>query len=155
MWDSESDLFLNHSLCWALYHIIYHVMSLSRYNQVNAISLACSTGVEGCKELTTGWFKEWMSDPAHNKYVPICVSHLSPSLVTAVIAFNTLSPFTIVPGLVPTWRPQCTAVRSQQEEWMSGTLPGPCLRMPPSLQRLISSCMLCHAPNSPGCSTGQ
>ncbi|XP_062274018.1 aminopeptidase Ey-like [Scomber scombrus] len=33
-----------------------------QYNQVNAISMACSTGVEGCKELTTGWFKEWMNN---------------------------------------------------------------------------------------------
>ncbi|KAM7406492.1 hypothetical protein PAMP_000866 [Pampus punctatissimus] len=33
-----------------------------QYNQVNAISLACSTGVEGCTELTTGWFTEWMNN---------------------------------------------------------------------------------------------
>ncbi|KAM7423676.1 hypothetical protein PAMA_000166 [Pampus argenteus] len=33
-----------------------------QYNQVNAISLACSTGVEGCTELTTGWFAEWMNN---------------------------------------------------------------------------------------------
>lgn len=37
-----------------------------QYNQVNAISLACSSGVEGCRELTTGWFREWMANPAHN-----------------------------------------------------------------------------------------
>ncbi|KAM9764878.1 aminopeptidase Ey-like [Menidia menidia] len=37
-----------------------------QYNQVNAISLACSSGVEGCTELTTGWFKEWMKNPAAN-----------------------------------------------------------------------------------------
>ncbi|XP_072236216.1 aminopeptidase Ey-like [Leuresthes tenuis] len=37
-----------------------------QYNQVNAISMACSTGVEGCAELTTGWFKEWMKNPATN-----------------------------------------------------------------------------------------
>ncbi|XP_015259615.1 PREDICTED: aminopeptidase N-like isoform X2 [Cyprinodon variegatus] len=37
-----------------------------QYNQVNAISLACSAGVEGCKELTSGWFKEWMNNPAVN-----------------------------------------------------------------------------------------
>ncbi|XP_042339832.1 aminopeptidase Ey-like [Plectropomus leopardus] len=41
-----------------------------QYNQVNAISMACSTGVEGCKELTTGWFKEWMENPAVNKISP-------------------------------------------------------------------------------------
>uniref|UniRef100_A0A3P8SB73 Aminopeptidase n=1 Tax=Amphiprion percula TaxID=161767 RepID=A0A3P8SB73_AMPPE len=38
-----------------------------QYNQINAISLACSTGVEGCRELTTKWFKEWMTNPADNK----------------------------------------------------------------------------------------
>lgn len=38
-----------------------------QYNQINAISLACSTGVEGCRELTTKWFKEWMTNPAENK----------------------------------------------------------------------------------------
>uniref|UniRef100_A0A667XA10 Aminopeptidase n=1 Tax=Myripristis murdjan TaxID=586833 RepID=A0A667XA10_9TELE len=33
---------------------------------VNAISMACSTGVEGCEELTTGWFRAWMKDPTNN-----------------------------------------------------------------------------------------
>lgn len=41
-----------------------------QYNQVVAISLACSTGVEGCEELTTGWFREWMNDPTNNKISP-------------------------------------------------------------------------------------
>ncbi|XP_068612814.1 aminopeptidase Ey-like [Brachionichthys hirsutus] len=41
-----------------------------QYNQVNAISLACSTGVEGCAELTTGWFSEWMNNPANNTIDP-------------------------------------------------------------------------------------
>ncbi|XP_067451850.1 aminopeptidase Ey-like [Thunnus thynnus] len=33
-----------------------------QYNQVNAISMACSTGVEACRELTSGWFTEWMKN---------------------------------------------------------------------------------------------
>ncbi|KAK5604917.1 hypothetical protein CRENBAI_006512 [Crenichthys baileyi] len=37
-----------------------------QYNQINAISLACSTGVEGCRELASGWFTEWMNNPAVN-----------------------------------------------------------------------------------------
>ncbi|XP_068612845.1 aminopeptidase Ey-like [Brachionichthys hirsutus] len=41
-----------------------------QYNQVNAISLACSTGVEGCAKLTTGWFSEWMNNPANNTIDP-------------------------------------------------------------------------------------
>lgn len=43
-------------------------MPLCRYNQVNAISLACRSGVEGCQELTTGWFREWMRNPSNNRY---------------------------------------------------------------------------------------
>uniref|UniRef100_A0A8D3D6V7 Aminopeptidase n=1 Tax=Scophthalmus maximus TaxID=52904 RepID=A0A8D3D6V7_SCOMX len=41
-----------------------------QYNQVNAISLACKTGVEGCKDLTTGLFKNWMQNPAKNTISP-------------------------------------------------------------------------------------
>ncbi|KAM9409836.1 aminopeptidase Ey-like isoform 2-T2 [Pholidichthys leucotaenia] len=41
-----------------------------QYNQVNAISVACRMGVKGCKELTTGWFKEWMQNPSDNKINP-------------------------------------------------------------------------------------
>lgn len=41
-----------------------------QYNQVNAISMACSTGVKGCEELTTGWFKEWQDNPHINKISP-------------------------------------------------------------------------------------
>uniref|UniRef100_A0A8C3AQD7 Aminopeptidase n=1 Tax=Cyclopterus lumpus TaxID=8103 RepID=A0A8C3AQD7_CYCLU len=41
-----------------------------QYNQVNAISMACSTGVEGCEALTTGWFKEWQDNPANNTISP-------------------------------------------------------------------------------------
>ncbi|TNN70174.1 Aminopeptidase N [Liparis tanakae] len=41
-----------------------------QYNQVNAISMACSTGVKGCEQLTTGWFKEWQDNPHINKISP-------------------------------------------------------------------------------------
>ncbi|CAL1604382.1 unnamed protein product [Knipowitschia caucasica] len=37
-----------------------------QYNQVNAISMACDTGVEGCQELVTNWFKQWMQNSTHN-----------------------------------------------------------------------------------------
>ncbi|XP_053722213.1 aminopeptidase Ey-like [Synchiropus splendidus] len=37
-----------------------------QYNQVNAISLACSSGVEGCSQLTSRWFSQWMKDPSFN-----------------------------------------------------------------------------------------
>lgn len=71
------------------------------------------------------------------------------------IAFNSLLSVSIVPALVPTWSPQSTAVLLQQGERRSGTLLGPCTRTPPSLQKLINSCMLCPAPSSRGCWTGR
>ncbi|XP_037538536.1 aminopeptidase Ey [Nematolebias whitei] len=41
---------------------------MDQYNQVNAISLACRTGLEECQTLVTTWFKEWMqtgNNPIH------------------------------------------------------------------------------------------
>uniref|UniRef100_A0A674MUZ8 Aminopeptidase n=1 Tax=Takifugu rubripes TaxID=31033 RepID=A0A674MUZ8_TAKRU len=38
------------------------------YNQENAISLACIAGVKGCKDMTTGLFREWMKNPDNNTY---------------------------------------------------------------------------------------
>ncbi|XP_044046067.1 aminopeptidase Ey-like [Siniperca chuatsi] len=54
-----------------------------QYNQVNAISLACSTGVEGCQELTTGWFREWMKNPAKNNISPNLKSTVYCSAIAA------------------------------------------------------------------------
>ncbi|KAM9366567.1 aminopeptidase Ey-like [Symphorus nematophorus] len=54
-----------------------------QYNQVNAISLACSTGVEGCKDLTTGWFREWMENPDVNKINPNLKSTVYCSAIAA------------------------------------------------------------------------
>ncbi|XP_071753484.2 aminopeptidase N-like [Centroberyx gerrardi] len=41
-----------------------------QYNQINAIGMACSMGVEGCRELTKGWFRQWMENPGHNPIHP-------------------------------------------------------------------------------------
>ncbi|KAJ8335468.1 hypothetical protein SKAU_G00388100 [Synaphobranchus kaupii] len=41
-----------------------------QYNQVNAIWLACKTGLDSCQDLTKGWFKQWMQDPANNPIHP-------------------------------------------------------------------------------------
>lgn len=41
-----------------------------QYNQVNAISMACSMGVEGCRGLTQSWFRQWMLNPNHNPIHP-------------------------------------------------------------------------------------
>ncbi|XP_071345766.1 aminopeptidase Ey-like [Trachinotus anak] len=54
-----------------------------QYNQVNAISLACSTGVKGCNDLTTGWFKEWMENPANNTISPNLKSTVYCSAIAA------------------------------------------------------------------------
>ncbi|XP_074533475.1 aminopeptidase N-like [Halichoeres trimaculatus] len=41
-----------------------------QYNQVNAIQMACKTGLPECQNLTTRWFKQWMNDPQHNLIAP-------------------------------------------------------------------------------------
>ncbi|KAJ8249447.1 hypothetical protein GJAV_G00235020 [Gymnothorax javanicus] len=41
-----------------------------QYNQVNAIRMACRTGVPGCEQLTTGWFNQWMLQPGNNLIHP-------------------------------------------------------------------------------------
>ncbi|MEQ2272039.1 hypothetical protein XENORESO_013572 [Xenotaenia resolanae] len=41
---------------------------ISQYNQVNAISLACKTGLKECQDLVQTWFREWMTtdnNPVH------------------------------------------------------------------------------------------
>ncbi|XP_019733795.1 aminopeptidase Ey-like isoform X3 [Hippocampus comes] len=37
-----------------------------QYNQVNAIQMACRTGITHCQKLTSTWFKQWMDNPHHN-----------------------------------------------------------------------------------------
>ncbi|KAM9854718.1 aminopeptidase Ey-like [Aulostomus maculatus] len=41
-----------------------------QYNQVNAIRMACSTGVTQCQNLTSTWFKQWMNNPQENVIHP-------------------------------------------------------------------------------------
>ncbi|XP_076590003.1 aminopeptidase N-like [Chaetodon auriga] len=41
-----------------------------QYNQVNAIQMACKTGVTECQNLTNTWFKQWMDNPQHNLIHP-------------------------------------------------------------------------------------
>lgn len=40
---------------------------MEQYNQVNAISLACKTGLTNCTTLVQNWFQEWMDNPSSNK----------------------------------------------------------------------------------------
>ncbi|XP_050956314.1 aminopeptidase N-like [Labeo rohita] len=37
-----------------------------QYNQVNALRVACSTGLEECTTLVTTWFQKWMDNPTVN-----------------------------------------------------------------------------------------
>ncbi|KAK2867020.1 hypothetical protein Q8A67_025137 [Cirrhinus molitorella] len=37
-----------------------------QYNQVNALRVACSTGLENCTTLVKTWFKQWMDNPTVN-----------------------------------------------------------------------------------------
>uniref|UniRef100_A0A8C9VNP9 Aminopeptidase n=1 Tax=Scleropages formosus TaxID=113540 RepID=A0A8C9VNP9_SCLFO len=41
-----------------------------QYNQVNAIRIACITGVKECLDLTTGWYKQWMNNSNSNPIHP-------------------------------------------------------------------------------------
>lgn len=53
--------------CYAIaFFPVFLNISLLRYNQINAIGLACSMGVEGCRELIKSWYRQWMENPHHN-----------------------------------------------------------------------------------------
>ncbi|XP_076012190.1 aminopeptidase N-like isoform X2 [Genypterus blacodes] len=41
-----------------------------KYNQMNAIGVACGMGVEECRALTKRWFRQWMANPGHNPIHP-------------------------------------------------------------------------------------
>ncbi|MBN3310819.1 AMPN Aminopeptidase, partial [Amia calva] len=41
-----------------------------QYNQINAISVACSNGVPECQEMASTFFKEWMENPSSNPIQP-------------------------------------------------------------------------------------
>ncbi|XP_682987.2 aminopeptidase N [Danio rerio] len=41
-----------------------------QFTQIIALSLACGTGVEGCREITKSWFKKWMQNPRVNPIHP-------------------------------------------------------------------------------------
>ncbi|XP_051948018.1 aminopeptidase Ey-like isoform X1 [Xyrauchen texanus] len=41
-----------------------------QFTQIIALSLACRTGVEGCRDLTKSWFRRWMQNPDSNTIHP-------------------------------------------------------------------------------------
>uniref|UniRef100_A0A4W6G5D0 Aminopeptidase n=1 Tax=Lates calcarifer TaxID=8187 RepID=A0A4W6G5D0_LATCA len=55
-----------------------------QYNQINAIGIACSMGVRGCRELIRGWYRQWMETPNHNPIHP----NLKSTVYCSAIAFG-------------------------------------------------------------------
>lgn len=55
-----------------------------QYNQINAIGIACSVDVEGCRELIKSWFRQWMQNPLHNPIHP----NLKSTVYCNAIAFG-------------------------------------------------------------------
>ncbi|XP_040896382.1 aminopeptidase N-like [Toxotes jaculatrix] len=55
-----------------------------QYNQINAIGIACSMGVGGCRELIKSWYRQWMENPSHN---PIH-SNLKSTVYCHAVAFG-------------------------------------------------------------------
>ncbi|XP_027016691.1 alanyl (membrane) aminopeptidase b, tandem duplicate 1 [Tachysurus fulvidraco] len=43
---------------------------MDQYNEVNALRVACSTGVVNCTTLVKTWFEKWMSNPSYNPIHP-------------------------------------------------------------------------------------
>ncbi|ERE79859.1 aminopeptidase N isoform X3 [Cricetulus griseus] len=43
---------------------------MEQYNEVNAISTACSSGLKECKDLVSGLYSHWMSNPNNNPIHP-------------------------------------------------------------------------------------
>lgn len=53
---------------WPRVNQVFYVFCfVLRFTQIIALSQACSTGVEGCRDLTKHWFRQWMKDPEHNR----------------------------------------------------------------------------------------
>lgn len=55
-----------------------------QYNQINAIGIACSMGVEGCGQLIKSWYRQWMDNPHHNPIHP----NLKSTVYCSAIAFG-------------------------------------------------------------------
>nr|XP_046263621.1 aminopeptidase N-like [Scatophagus argus] len=55
-----------------------------QYNQINAIGIACSMGVAGCRELIKSWYRQWMENPHQNPIHP----NLKSTVYCSAIAFG-------------------------------------------------------------------
>lgn len=55
-----------------------------QYNQINAVGIACSMGVDGCRELIKSWYRQWMENPSQNLIHP----NLKSTVYCNAIAFG-------------------------------------------------------------------
>ncbi|XP_076155196.1 aminopeptidase N-like [Alosa pseudoharengus] len=54
-----------------------------QYNQVNALRMACSTGIEACTDLVTKWYGSWMNNTQNNPIHPNLRSSVYCSAIAA------------------------------------------------------------------------
>uniref|UniRef100_A0A671Y3W1 Aminopeptidase n=1 Tax=Sparus aurata TaxID=8175 RepID=A0A671Y3W1_SPAAU len=59
-----------------------------QYNQINAVGMACSMGVEGCRELIQGWYRQWMKNPHPSPSYASIHPNLKSTVYCAAIAFG-------------------------------------------------------------------
>ncbi|KAM6950436.1 aminopeptidase Ey-like [Lycodopsis pacificus] len=100
-----------------------------QYNQVNAISMACSTGVEGCKELTTGWFREWRNNPTNNTISP----NLKYTVYCSAIAVGGVEEWDFAWSMFKN-----TTIATEADKLMSALS---CTRQPWLLNRYLEYCL--------------
>uniref|UniRef100_A0A8K9Y312 Aminopeptidase n=1 Tax=Oncorhynchus mykiss TaxID=8022 RepID=A0A8K9Y312_ONCMY len=100
-----------------------------QYNQVNAISIACSTGVAGCEELTTGWFKDWMKTPENNTIHP----NLRQTVYCSAIAAGGVEEWDFA------WRMYREASIASEADKLMYSLA--CTRVPWLLNRYLNYCL--------------
>uniref|UniRef100_UPI0037E87DE8 aminopeptidase N-like isoform X2 n=1 Tax=Semicossyphus pulcher TaxID=241346 RepID=UPI0037E87DE8 len=55
-----------------------------QYNEINAIGIGCVAGVDGCRELIKGLYRQWMENPQHNPIHP----NLKSTVYCSAIAFG-------------------------------------------------------------------
>lgn len=56
----------NCSACCGLSAAMSVFLPVHRYNQVNALQVACSTDARDCRTLTSTWYSQWMAKPHEN-----------------------------------------------------------------------------------------
>ncbi|KAG7273196.1 hypothetical protein CRUP_018000, partial [Coryphaenoides rupestris] len=57
---------------------------MDQYNQVNAVRMACSTGLEECRHLTSRLFTQWMDDATNNTSVYMIRKQDATNVITSI-----------------------------------------------------------------------